>query len=88
MNSSRMTAIVNIPAAIQGKTPVRGVDYFTEEDIDAIVDKVGEEAGAVGKSAYQIAVEQGFIGTEAEWLASLKANVETLSNLELENILK
>lgn len=32
-----------------------------------------EGAGAIkGKSAYQIAVEHGFIGTEAEWLESLE----------------
>ena len=30
--------------------------------------------GAKGKSAYEIAVENGFTGTEAEWLASLKGN--------------
>ena len=28
--------------------------------------------GADGKSAYQVAVDNGYIGTEAEWLASLK----------------
>ena len=28
--------------------------------------------GAAGKSAYEIAVEQGYIGTEEDWLASLK----------------
>ena len=28
--------------------------------------------GADGKSAYQVAVSNGYIGTEAEWLASLK----------------
>ncbi|MFM9718936.1 hypothetical protein, partial [Streptomyces galilaeus] len=28
--------------------------------------------GKDGKSAYQIAVEQGFAGSEAAWLASLK----------------
>lgn len=28
--------------------------------------------GDPGKSAYEIAVEQGFVGTEAEWLESLK----------------
>lgn len=28
--------------------------------------------GAPGKSAYQLAVDHGFVGTEAEWLASLK----------------
>lgn len=26
----------------------------------------------VGYSAYEIAVQEGFVGTEAEWLASLK----------------
>lgn len=40
-----------------GHTPVKGVDYFD---------------GVNGKSAYQIAVDNGFIGTEAEWLASLR----------------
>lgn len=29
-------------------------------------------AGAPGKSAYEIAVEQGFVGDEQAWLASLK----------------
>lgn len=40
-----------------GYTPVKGVDYFD---------------GVNGKSAYQIAVDNGFIGTEAEWLTSLR----------------
>ena len=40
-----------------GRTPETGVDYFD---------------GVNGKSAYQIAVDNGFIGTEAEWLASLR----------------
>ena len=40
-----------------GYTPEKGVDYFD---------------GVNGKSAYQIAVDNGFIGTEAEWLASLR----------------
>ena len=29
-------------------------------------------ASVIGKSAYQVAVDNGFIGTEQEWLASLK----------------
>ena len=32
----------------------------------------GGVAGEDGKSAYEIAVERGFEGTEAEWLESLK----------------
>jgi len=43
-------------------------------DLYAQLLKKIEEAGhgADGKSAYEIAVEHGFVGTEAEWLASLK----------------
>ena len=32
----------------------------------------GALKGEDGKSAYQIAVELGFVGTEEEWIASLK----------------
>ena len=32
----------------------------------------GAIKGKDGKSAYQIAVEKGFVGTEEEWLASLQ----------------
>lgn len=40
-------------------------------DFDVTNGKDGED-GINGKSAYQIAVDEGFVGTEAEWLASLK----------------
>ena len=43
-------------------------DYYTKEEVDAKI----PEIGANGKSAYEIAVENGFVGTETEWLASLK----------------
>jgi len=33
----------------------------------------GGPRGPEGKSAYEVAVEEGFVGTEAEWLDSLKA---------------
>ena len=36
------------------------------------LDSVRGAAGEDGKSAYEIAVENGFEGTEEEWLASLK----------------
>lgn len=32
--------------------------------------------GAPGKSAYEIAVENGFVGTEKEWLESLKGDTD------------
>jgi len=36
-----------------------------------LLEKISEK-GKDGKSAYEIAVEHGFVGTEAEWLKSLK----------------
>lgn len=60
-----------------GKTPVKGVDYFTDAEIAEIKDEIAEKVqvgakGEDGKSAYQLAVEAGYEGSEAEWLASLK----------------
>ena len=51
---------------------------FTEEQLAALKGEPGNDGapgqpGANGKSAYEIAVEGGYSGTEAEWLASLKA---------------
>ncbi len=34
-----------------------------------------------GKSAYQIAVDNGFVGTEEEWLESLKGNAEEIAEI-------
>ena len=41
---------------------------------EAAIAGVGAIKGEDGKSAYQIAVENGFIGTESEWLESLKGD--------------
>ena len=40
-----------------------------------LVGPVGPQ-GPEGKSAYEVAVENGFTGTEEEWLASLKAAID------------
>ena len=40
--------------------------------------------GADGKSAYQIAVDNGFVGTESEWLASLKGDGITAGGVTFE----
>lgn len=40
--------------------------------VDEAIAGVSAGAGTPGKSAYEIAVENGFVGTEAEWLASLE----------------
>ncbi|MEF2293138.1 collagen-like protein [Virgibacillus dokdonensis] len=46
----------------------------TEQNFHDLIDVAGSpgEKGDAGKSAYQIAVDNGFKGTEQEWLASLK----------------
>lgn len=43
-------------------------------DLVALTDLTGANgaAGTPGESAYDVAVDNGFVGTEAEWLASLK----------------
>lgn len=54
---------------------------------EATVAGAGGIKGEDGKSAYQIAVENGFLGTESEWLASLKGEKgQDGKNYEVETI--
>lgn len=46
------------------------VDKDARERI-TVLERGGGSGGANGKSAYEIAVDHGFSGTEAQWLASL-----------------
>lgn len=41
--------------------------------------------GKDGESAYELAVENGFIGSESEWLESLKAKTDTELDSESHN---
>lgn len=73
------------PRVINGKTPILGVDYFNGKDAsDEQVQKAVESymkahplkdgvngIGISGKSAYDLAVINGFTGTIQEWLNSL-----------------
>jgi hypothetical protein len=51
--------------------------FLDEEDVTALVVQLIEDAvlegvpGPAGKSAYQVAIDNGFVGTEAAWLTSL-----------------
>lgn len=51
---------------------------YSKKQVDKLISDINIEGGGVavpgadGKSAYEIAVENGFSGTESEWLASLK----------------
>lgn len=42
--------------------------------------------GPDGKSAYEIAVENGYIGTEQEWISSLKGDTYTLTATDKQDI--
>lgn len=44
----------------------------TVSQIKEYVDSKAGTSGSAGKSAYEIAVDNGFVGTETEWLESLK----------------
>ena len=66
-----------------GTTPVIGVEqdtdglYYWTLDGEWLTDDEGSKIlaqGMAGKSAYELAVENGYRGTEEEWLASLKGN--------------
>ena len=64
-----------IEASLAGAGALKGEkgDPFTYDDFtfEQLLALKGEN-GIDGKSAYQLAVDKGFVGTEAEWIASLK----------------
>jgi|GEM_PF-4161516 len=48
-----------------------GDNYTDLRRLNCQIEKL-ETEGVEGKSAYQVAVDEGFVGTEEEWLASLQ----------------
>ena len=60
---------------------------YTEKTVIGMGAIKGDK-GENGKSAYEIALNNGFVGTEEEWLASLKADavgdVESMIQEQLE----
>lgn len=51
-----------------------GIDADTIYSAEVISETVEGNVGVDGKSAYEIAVENGFSGSETEWLESLKGD--------------
>lgn len=54
--------------------PPEGIDAKVNEINLRVITAVSN--GPTGKSAYQSALDNGFVGTEGEWVASLKAGLE------------
>lgn len=49
--------------------PLQAENYSLARDVNYLLQNGGVQ---IGKSAYDLAVETGYVGTEAEWLASLQ----------------
>ena len=72
--------IIRLKAAkveIKDALVAKGISIEDDESISDYAEKIYNmsvtgEKGDPGASAYEIAVQNGFIGTETEWLASLK----------------
>ena len=67
------------------------MDLITIAYLKSILDSTGGgvgQKGDDGKSAYDIAVAHGFIGSEEEWLESLSAtlDIEHLTKEEIDSI--
>lgn len=72
--------------------PFKGVD-FTAEEINALLksiqNKIDRNLVRDGKSAYEVAVQNGYTGTVEEWLESLRGksgNFQSLSEEEVEEL--
>ena len=59
-------------ALILNANPTSNLGAVTKQYVDDVVGNIASTPGPEGKSAYQIALEEGFEGSEEEWLASLK----------------
>lgn len=75
-----MTPPVNAILADEVGACVIHVDTTGSQPVLAVVIPKGEK-GERGYSAYEIALQNGFVGTEAEWLASLRPSPEELAPL-------
>lgn len=62
---------ISIPEISVEQTETGGIIFVDEKQINLSNGRDGTD-GADGKSAYEIAVENGFEGTETEWLESLR----------------
>ena len=54
--------------------PTSNKSAATKQYVDNAVENIALTPGDDGKSAYEIALDEGFEGTETEWLDSLKGN--------------
>ena len=65
-----------VPMADFPAVEAKDVEFSDNKTLQEKLDngELGGGSGIAGKSAYEIAVDNGFIGTETEWLKSLKGS--------------
>lgn len=70
-----LTSVDDLPTSdnYQGKAYIIGGDVHMYVDDTGEWENLGPIQGADGKNAYELAVDSGYSGTRAEWLASLEA---------------
>lgn len=69
-NDAQKNKNINLSATVEIEDVV--INLAISNPVVQVIGEGGEGSGANGKSAYEIAVLNGFTGTEAEWLISLK----------------
>jgi hypothetical protein len=74
------------PVGPQGPQGPAGADGADGAQGPAGADGAAGVNGSEGKSAFQVAVDNGFSGTEAQWLESLKASSEVIDSSHTHNI--
>lgn len=75
-------------AGEDGKSGVYVGAEEPEEDDDIWIDPNGKETDLRGKSAYEVAVDNGFVGTEQEWLESLRGPAYVLTEEDINTIVQ
>ncbi|GFM27162.1 hypothetical protein [Novosphingobium sp. PY1] len=100
VNSTQLTLAEQYPGTTTSGVaysiiPTQANTQDLNNNVTELVDIVGdmlENAGVFtaedGKSAYEIAVDNGFVGTEQEWLDSLKGTDGTVSEVQLQSVVE
>ena len=82
-----LQAIASRRSELLPETPLTREEILLEE-IALKEEGAGGKDGLDGKSAYQIAVDNGFAGTEGEWLESLKGGNDPATDIDFSTLLQ
>jgi hypothetical protein len=66
--------VITVTITGEGDEPITAT---INDTVEAITVSISEDIGPRGKSAYEVAVDNGYVGSEAAWLATLVGAVGT-----------